>query len=293
MHVHICGARGSVPSPGPEQLRYGGNTSCVHLTLSDGTQVILDAGTGIRSLPQELGTSGGHIHVLLTHLHLDHIQGLLFFAPLFDPEARVTIWGPSAPGVSLKNRIARYLSAPLTPIDVRELPCDLDFRNCPVSEWEIGPARLRAEAVTHRGPTLGFRIEEADATLCYLPDHEPELLGSIENLGDEWISGYALAHTADLLIHDCQYTDVEYPEHFGWGHSAVSAAVRFADRCKAARTLLFHHEPAHTDAEIDLALADALEQWTDAGHGVDGLQMAAEGEELTVSRTAPESRALA
>jgi phosphoribosyl 1,2-cyclic phosphodiesterase len=292
MRVQICGARGSVPSPGSEQLRYGGNTSCVHLTLADGTHLILDAGTGIRSLPPELGTAGSHIHILLTHLHLDHIQGLLFFAPLFEPEARVTIWGPSAPGVSLKNRIARYLSAPLTPVDVRELPCDLDFRNCPGSEWEIGTARLRAEAVAHRGPTLGFRIEEADATLCYLPDHEPELLGSIRDLSPEWISGYALARDADLLIHDCQYTDAEYAEHYGWGHSAVSAAVRFADRCNAARTLLFHHDPAHTDTELDLALVDALERWTEVGHRIDGLRMAAEGEELTVSRTA-ESPALA
>ena len=281
-----------MPSPGPEQLRYGGNTSCVHVTLSDGSHLILDAGTGIRGLPVELGTSGAHIHILLTHLHLDHIQGLMFFAPLFDPQARVTIWGPSAPGVSLKNRIARYLSAPLTPIDVRELPCDLDFRNCPISEWEIGSARLRAEAVAHRGPTLGFRIEEADATLCYLPDHEPELLGSIENLESEWISGYALAHNADLLIHDCQYTDVEYPAHFGWGHSAVSHAVRFADRCDAARVLLFHHDPAHTDADLDLALVDALDRWTQAGHGAGTMLMAAEGEELTVSRSAPQSRAL-
>lgn len=293
MHIQICGARGSVPSPGPEQLRYGGNTSCVHLTLTDGTHLILDAGTGIRSLPPELGTSGSHIHILLTHLHLDHIQGLLFFAPLFEPDARVTIWGPSAPEVSLKNRIARYLSAPLTPVDVRELPCDLDFRNCPVTEWEIGTARLRAEAVTHRGPTLGFRIEEADATLCYLPDHEPELLGSIDDLSPEWISGYSLAYNADLLIHDCQYTDSEYPQHYGWGHSAVSHAVRFADRCNAARTLLFHHDPAHTDSELDLALVDALEQWTEAGHRIDGLRMAVEGEELTVSRTVPESPALA
>jgi ribonuclease BN (tRNA processing enzyme) len=281
-----------VPSPGREQLRYGGNTSCVHVTLSDGTHLILDAGTGIRGLPVELGTSGAHIHILLTHLHLDHIQGLMFFAPLFDPQARVTIWGPSAPGVSLKNRIARYLSAPLTPIDVRELPCDLDFRNCPISEWEIGSARLRAEAVTHRGPTLGFRIEDADATICYLPDHEPELLGSIENLEPEWISGFALAHNADLLIHDCQYTDVEYPEHFGWGHSAVSSAVRFAERCDAARALLFHHDPAHTDADLDLALVDALDRWTRTGRGAETMMMASEGEELTVSASAPRSRAL-
>jgi phosphoribosyl 1,2-cyclic phosphodiesterase len=293
MRVRICGARGSVPSPGAERLRYGGNTSCVYLTLSDGTHLILDAGTGIRSLPPELGTSGAHIHILLTHLHLDHIQGLLFFAPLFEPEAHVTIWGPSAPGVSLKNRIARYLSAPLTPIDVRELPCELDFRTCPVTEWEIGTARLRAEAVTHRGPTLGFRIEEADTTICYLPDHEPELLGSIDELEPEWISGYSLAHNADLLIHDCQYTDSEYPEHYGWGHSAVSHAVRFANRTGASRTLLFHHDPAHTDDDLDATLAVALARWTGSGHSREAMRMAAEDEELTVAHADSGPRALA
>src|SRR2546430_2103797 len=177
MLIRICGARGSVPSPGGEKLRYGGNTSCVHVVLSDDTHLILDAGTGVCNLPPELTMSTGHLHVLLTHLHLDHIQGLLFFPPLFEVQSRVTIWGPAAPGVSLKNRIARYLSSPLTPVDVRELPGQLDFRNCPATEWSIGPARIRAEAVTHRGPTLGYRIQDGGASLCYLPAHEPALLG--------------------------------------------------------------------------------------------------------------------
>ncbi len=106
MHVRIRGSRGSVPSPGADSLRYGGNTSCVEVALSDGTYLILDAGTGLRNVPAELATSGGHVHVLLTHLHLDHIQGLLFFSPLFEQQAQITIWGPSAPGVSLKDRLA-------------------------------------------------------------------------------------------------------------------------------------------------------------------------------------------
>ena len=230
MHVTICGSRGSVPSPGAERLRYGGDTSCVQVTLSDGNHLILDAGTGIRNVPEHVTADGEHAHILLTHLHLDHIQGLLFYSPLFETRTRVTIWGPAAPGVSLKNRIGRYLSAPLTPIDVRELPCEVDFRNCPVTEWQIGSARIRAEAVNHRGPTLGFRIEDAGASLCYLPDHEPALLAPIDDLETEWISGFSLARGCDLLLHDCQYTDEEYPSHFGWGHSSISDAVRFAHR---------------------------------------------------------------
>src|SRR3954447_8737104 len=160
MLVRAWGARGSLPTPGADMVRYGGNTSCVQVTLSDGTEVILDAGTGIRNLPADLGADGGHIHILLSHLHLDHIQGLLFFEPLFHAESEVTIWGPSAPHRSLQSRIGRYLSAPLTPLDIRELSCQLDFRNLPVTHWDSGPARIRAETVTHRGPTLGFRIED-------------------------------------------------------------------------------------------------------------------------------------
>jgi phosphoribosyl 1,2-cyclic phosphodiesterase len=263
MQVQICGARGSVPTPGLERLRYGGNTSCVRVRLSDGSHIVLDAGTGIRNVEFDVDGSSDHIHVLLTHLHLDHIQGLLFFSPLFRADAEVTIWGPAAAGVPLRNRIARYLSAPLTPIEIRELPAHLDFRNCPVSEWRIGPALVRAEAVTHRGPTLGFRVEDAGVTLCYLPDHEPALIGAIESLEDEWLSGYGLARGVDLLIHDAQYTDDEYAAHLGWGHSAISHAIEFASRCTARRTILFHHDPQRTDANLDGILEQTRALWTE------------------------------
>jgi phosphoribosyl 1,2-cyclic phosphodiesterase len=178
--------------------------------------------------------------------------------------------------VPLQDRISRYLSAPLTPVEVRELPCQLDFRHCPVSEWEIGPARFRAEAVTHRGPTLGFRIEDAGTTLCYLPDHEPALVGPIETLEDSWLSGYALAHDADLLIHDAQYTDEEYPAHFGWGHSAVSHALDFASRTGVKRALLFHHDPYHTDEELDAILDETREHWGARGNDPASLELARE-----------------
>jgi phosphoribosyl 1,2-cyclic phosphodiesterase len=288
MEVRIYGARGSVASPGPEMIRYGGNTSCVHMTLSDGTHVVLDAGTGIRNVDPGSAAKEGHIHILLTHLHLDHIQGLLFFSPLFQAGCEVTIWGPAAGRVPLRNRIGRYLSAPLTPVEVRELPCELDFRNCPVSEWEIGPSRLRPEAVTHRGPTLGFRIEDAGASVCYLPDHEPALVGGIEELDTEWLSGYALARDADLLLHDCQYTDDEYPSHFGWGHSSVSQALAFAERCQARRTALFHHDPSHTDDQLDEIYAGALSRWERSASG-GALEMAVEGAELDVVAAASAS----
>ena len=129
--VKLWGTRGSIPSPGPETIRYGGNTSCVGVTLSDGSMLALDAGTGIRSLGLALADEPARLHILLTHLHLDHIQGLVFFAPAFRPQTEIVIWGPASPEASLRDRIARYISAPLSPVEVRELPCDVSFRHCP------------------------------------------------------------------------------------------------------------------------------------------------------------------
>src|SRR5918999_4104625 len=127
--------------------------------------------------------------VLLTHLHLDHIQGLMFFPPCFRPEAQITIWGPASPEASLEDRVARYISAPLSPVEIRELPCEVSFLDTPASEWEIGPATVRAEAVTHRGPTLGYRITDGDTVLAYIPDREPALGAPLADLEPEWISG--------------------------------------------------------------------------------------------------------
>lgn len=283
MQIRVWGARGSLPTPGAEMVRYGGNTSCVQVTLSDGTHVVLDAGTGIRNVPADLGADGRHIDVLITHLHLDHIQGLLFFEPLFHAESEVTLWGPASPGRSLQSRIGRYLSAPLTPLDVRELPCQLGFRQCPVTHWSIGSARIRAEAVTHRGPTLGFRIEDAGVTLCYLPDHEPALVGDLAQLEPEWISGYSLAHDADILFHDCQYTDAEYPTHMGWGHSSLSHTLQMAHRCRVRRVLLFHHDPSHTDDALDAMLEVARAEWAELGGDPGQIEMTSERLELEVA----------
>jgi ribonuclease BN (tRNA processing enzyme) len=261
--------------------RYGGNTSCVQVTLASGEDLILDAGTGIRNLGMQLLDVPG-VSILLTHLHLDHIQGLMFFPPCFRSESTITIWGPASPEASLEDRIARYISAPLSPVEVRELPCDVSFRDTPASEWTIGSATIRAEAVTHRGPTLGYRITEGDTSLCYIPDHEPALGASLDELDPEWISGFDLARDADLLIHDCQYANDEYPEHIGWGHSAVGDAITFALRTGAARLLLFHHDPLHSDDFLDRLGDEAQRLYAIAGGDPESLTLAREGGELRV-----------
>jgi phosphoribosyl 1,2-cyclic phosphodiesterase len=285
--VKIWGARGSVPSPGPETNRFGGNTSCVQVTLSDGTNIVLDAGTGIRNLGLAMAGTTPRFQILLTHLHLDHIQGLMFFAPAFRPKTEIVIWGPASPEATLQDRIARYISAPLSPVEVRELPCDVSFRDAPATEWEIGSAKVQAASVTHRGPTLGYRITEGDESICYIPDHEPGLGAALGDLPEEWISGFELARGASLLIHDCQYTDDEYPDHIGWGHCRVSDALTFARRVEAKKTLLFHHDPLHSDDMLEALFGGTvLERWSEMGGDPQCLEMAAERREIEIGEPA-------
>ncbi len=286
MKIKVWGARGSIPTPGPETTRYGGNTSCVQVTMDDGSTLILDAGTGIRNLGLALPRTGHTIHILLSHLHLDHIQGLMFFAPLFDPESEVVVWGPPSPEASLLDRVARYISSPLAPIEVRELS-SVSFREAELDEWELGSARIRAHAVIHRGPTLGYRIEGDGTSLCYIPDHEPGLGPPLAELDDEWISGFGLAHGASLLVHDCQYTDAEYPDHLGWGHSRLSDTLEFARRTRVERLLLFHHDPLHCDDFLDEFRAEAVSRWRSLGGDEQQVEMAAERHELTVESGRP------
>jgi phosphoribosyl 1,2-cyclic phosphodiesterase len=279
MKLRVWGARGSVPAPGPETMRYGGNTACVQVELSDGTTVVLDAGTGIRTLGLRLPPSDRPLHILLTHLHLDHIQGLMFFAPMFRSESEIVIYGPSDPaaqGATLRDRLARYISAPLTPVEIRELPAHMSFREAETTEWEIGPARIRAMSVTHRGPTLGFRVSEGDQVVTYIPDHEPGLGTPLSRLEDEWISGLELCRDAGVLIHDAQYTDEEYPSHLGWGHSSISDLLTLAQRSGARHILAFHHDPLHSDDRLDEIAAGARRRWAELGGRRGTLEFASE-----------------
>jgi phosphoribosyl 1,2-cyclic phosphodiesterase len=283
MRVRLWGVRGSIPTPGAPTVGYGGNTSCVQVSTGAGHELILDAGTGIRDLGAAISGRGHRLHVLLTHLHLDHIQGLMFFAPLFDPEVEVTIWGPPGAGRRLADRLARYISKPLSPIEIRELPAHVTFRDVPASPWHIGDVEIRAGLVSHRGPTLGYRVSEGDSSLCYLPDHEPGLGQELSTAGARWISGYGLARDASLLIHDCQYDAAEYRAHRGWGHSSLPDALAFARRCGPDHLVLFHHDPGHDDTRLDMLGAEAAAAWTRVG-GEGAIEIAREERVIELGR---------
>lgn len=256
MKLTFWGTRGSIATPGEETAGYGGDTACVSISGPEPDHlIVLDAGTGIRRLGQSLDERVTRIDILLSHLHLDHIVGLGFFAPLFRPGKHVVIWGPAA-GTSLVDRLGRYLSPPLFPVRLRDVAADLELRDAPEAPTLIGGFTMSAAAVIHRDPAVGFRIERDGRAVVYLPDHEPAL-GPSFPATPAWTSGAELAAGADLLIHDAQYTDEEYVERMGWGHSTPGHAVALAGLAGARRLALFHHDPAHDDAAIDGLLAEA------------------------------------
>ncbi|MDZ4825537.1 MAG: MBL fold metallo-hydrolase [Actinomycetota bacterium] len=258
MRAHVWGCRGSLAAPGADTVRYGGNTSCVEVQLESGDTLVLDAGTGMRALGVEIERNPPAVlHILLSHLHLDHVQGLGFFRPLFRSDIEIHLWGPSSPVQSLEDRIAIYMSPPLFPVRLADIPARIVFHDAPLEEVTIGSATVRAGSVVHQGPTVGYRIEEAGSVLAYLPDHEPAIGVALDDRPTDWISGHDIACDADLLFHDAQYGDKEYPGHIGWGHSCIDHVVGFARRANVGTTVLFHHDPYHTDDELDALLVDA------------------------------------
>jgi phosphoribosyl 1,2-cyclic phosphodiesterase len=282
VRARVWGCRGSLAAPGAETVRYGGNTSCVEVVLESGHRIILDAGTGIRPLGAAMdGEDFDELHIFLTHLHLDHVQGLGFFRPLFRPGANIHLWGPASPVQTLSERIAIYLSPPLFPVRLADIPSNLTFHDAPTEAVTIGSATVRAASVAHQGPTVGYRIEEDGRTLAYVPDHEPSLGMSLAEQPPEWISGHDVARGADVLLHDAQYGDEEYPNYVGWGHSSIEHVVGFANKAAVGRTVLFHHDPYHTDDELEELLADARRQCETVG---DDVCLAHEGMVIALDR---------
>jgi ribonuclease BN (tRNA processing enzyme) len=256
LRVRLWGTRGSIAVSGPGTLRYGGDTSAIELLCAGDRLIVLDGGSGIRtletgSLPHE------RIDILLSHLHMDHVQGLPFFPPLLDPEVEVHVWGPVSTTRALRERIARYLSPPLFPIRVRDLG-NVTFHDVVPGDFELGSIHVTADLISHPGSTLGYRLSENGSVLTYMPDHEPAV-GHNGFPGDpQWTSGYALAEGADVLIHDAQYDDDEYTGRVGWGHTSVSDLAEFVRMTSPGRLISFHHDPGHDDRRLD-ALHERLD----------------------------------
>jgi phosphoribosyl 1,2-cyclic phosphodiesterase len=255
MIVRLWGTRGSLASPGPETVRYGGNTASVEVRTDDAL-LVLDAGTGIRRLGVSLRGYTGRIDLLLSHLHMDHLQGLGFFEPCFRPDVELHIWGPPSTTMDLRERLARYLSPPLFPVRLRDLGSRVSLHDVPREPFTVGSLTISGQAVIHPGPTVGYRINGPAGTVAYLPDHEPALGAPTFPLAPEWTSGHELAADADLLIHDAQYTAEEYLERVGWGHSSIEQAWAFAVQAGAKRLVTFHHDPDHDDDELDAIISD-------------------------------------
>lgn len=259
MIVRVWGARGSLSAPGPATVDYGGNTSFLELELADGTTLILDAGSGIRELGQRLlQRDPGELRICLTHLHLDHVEGLGFFAPLWRAGWKLRFWGPPSATTTLRERVSRYLSPPLFPVGLSEAPAEALFEDVPREPWRVGSAIVEAQTVEHRGATVGYRIEDEGHVLAYLPDHEPYLTAALDD-EPEWVSGWRLAAGADLLFHDSQYTDDEYAQRLGWGHSSVAHAAAFARVAGVRQLAMFHHDPTRSDRELEALHEQAAE----------------------------------
>ena len=260
MKVSLWGTRGSLASPGPDTVRYGGNTSCVSIESSDGTWLVLDAGTGIRKLGENLPPGLRRVDILLTHLHMDHLQGLPFFAPIRNPNIEAHIWGPASTMLSLKSRLQRYVSPPLFPVSIRDLSPTLHFHELTFDMFDIGKFCIISQLVIHPNPTVGYRIALNGKTVTYLPDHEPALGVRQYPPPRAWLSGYRIAEGSNLLIHDSQYSPDEYQERIGFGHSSMQQALQFAMLTAVNEMVPFHHDPAHSDADIDRITQAAVEE---------------------------------
>lgn len=248
MKINLCGVRGSFQTSEAETKDFGTRTSCT-MVSEDDDLLILDAGSGIQHL-NAINFTSKRIDILLTHLHMDHIVGLGFFSPFFTPGQEVHIWGPKTSSKTLRSRLSRYLSPPLFPVLLRDLPCDIVFHEIGNTEFKINHFTIKSNYIIHPGPTIGYRVTGNRSVFTYMPDHEPALgrAGIVAN--SKWISGFDLALNADVLYHDGQYTAEEYKTKKGWGHSCIEDALEYASLCKVKKILLAHHDPTHSDEQL-------------------------------------------
>jgi phosphoribosyl 1,2-cyclic phosphodiesterase len=252
VEVTFFGTRGSCPCSGDAYSVFGGSTSCVLVDVGDEEPIILDAGTGLRSLGASLRPAlierGRPLHarILLTHLHYDHLLGLPFFSPLEDPGALVELFGPDQGEATLSEVINAAVTPPFFPVQIKEFGCEVRLIEVGEEPFDAGNAVVSPRWVPHTGATLGFRVESGGHSLAYLPDHQAPLdrTGVAESVLD-------LCRDVDVAILDAQYDEEEFARKSDWGHSTVAYAVHCAATAGAKSLVLFHHDPAHDDARLE------------------------------------------
>jgi phosphoribosyl 1,2-cyclic phosphodiesterase len=295
--LKFWGTRGSISVPGPGTLRYGGNTTCVEVR-ADGEIIVLDAGSGIRSLgvalEKEFQSQPIKLSLLITHAHWDHIQGLPFFGPAYEKKNEICVRGYDGVDSSFSEIMAEPMKAPFFPIAMRELSATIDIRKLTEMEFSFGKVQVHARFVNHPGVCAGYRLLTSAGSIAFLPDHEPYQFLHAAKANDmspeqaektateQRIGLVEFLHRSDVLILDAQYTDTEYESHVGWGHGSISSAVSLALDADVSRLVLFHHAPGHDDTVLDAMVDDARRLIRESGKQleVDG---AREGEEIVLS----------
>lgn len=271
MKVKIWGTRGDVVSPGPDTVKYGGNTTCVEVIGAQGDRLILDAGIGITRLGKTLIpppdiTKTNHFHLLLSHTHIDHIQGFVFFPPIFFPSSIIHIYCPQGSQHTLQEVINGLFATQYSPLEnVANLPSKIHYEELNSDFIDIPPFKIYQIPVDHPGGCCAYKITENDRTLLFVTDHEARNNKINKNLIEK-------GKNIDLLIHDAQFTEEEYVvRKIGYGHSSFYRAVKNAREMAVSHLLLFSHDPNHSDAIIDRFVEKANE-WANGEFIVSGAQ---------------------
>jgi phosphoribosyl 1,2-cyclic phosphodiesterase len=289
MAVRCWGTRGSVPSPGPRTARYGGNTSCIEVRTEDDRLLILDAGSGLRELGEALIQRGQQVRaeLFLTHFHWDHIQGFPFFTPLYDRRTRLRVHGARQHGLDLPALLAGQMAPIYFPIPLEAVAAELAFAHLTKSAWRSTHVEVAAFPLRHPGSTFGYRVRSGGVTMAYLPDNE--LAGDAFPVAANWRGRLVnFLRGADLLFHDAMFTDDEYRERAGWGHSTFDHAVALAEEAGVRRLHLFHHAPSRSDQELDDHVGRLRDDLQRRGSGLE-LFAACEGETIELV-SAPAAR---
>lgn len=288
LRLTFWGTRGSIPTPGAQTVRYGGNTPCVEVRTEEGWLIILDAGTGIRALGRSLisRANGAPIDgdIFLSHGHWDHIQGLPFFGPIFQRGNHFTIWGAQAMKSKVERVVRDQMSPVVFPVSFEEIEASIDFRSVLEGAVEDRGYTVRAMEVRHPGGSMGYRFADRNGdgrALVYISDNELGTSSKYDSPADWRNALVEFVRDAGVLVHDSMYTVEEYDHHRGWGHSTYHDVVALALDANVERLVLFHHKPERADDEVDRRVEECRALVRDRGGHTDVIA-ASEGMTLTV-----------